>query len=67
MGTAPLRLQLELERASDPIEGRLHCDGKTVPFCGWLELIAVLEAADTEGAGPPPHERRPDSAPGRMI
>jgi hypothetical protein len=42
----PLRLQLELRRAGDPIEGRLSLErGKPVSFIGWLELIAAVEAA----------------------
>jgi hypothetical protein len=42
----PLRLELELRRAGDPIEGRLSSEhGKPVSFTGWLELIAAVEAA----------------------
>jgi hypothetical protein len=46
MPTDPLRLQIELQPASDPIEGHLAGEhGETVSFTGWLELIAVIEHA----------------------
>jgi hypothetical protein len=51
----PLHLQLEVERAGDPIEGRLiDQNGKSVSFAGWLELIAAVEAvrADTSDRKP---------------
>jgi len=57
MAAAPLRLKLELARASDPIEGRLSDEhGKRFPFSGWLELIALLEAAKAEDGRPPTRE-----------
>jgi len=41
----PLRLELELRRAGDPIEGVLSSEhGKPVSFIGWLELVAAVEA-----------------------
>jgi hypothetical protein len=41
-----LRLQLELDRKSDPIEGRLTTQqGRTITFTGWLELMSALEHA----------------------
>jgi hypothetical protein len=63
MTTAPLRLQLELERAGDPIRGRLHREhGEPVPFTGWLELIAAVEAARAPAPDRTPDkpESRPD-------
>jgi hypothetical protein len=46
MATGPLRVQLELRRGVEPIEGRLIDDhGEVVSFTGWLELMSVLEAA----------------------
>jgi len=39
-------LQLEVRRAADPIEGCLRSeDGESVPFIGWLELMAAVETA----------------------
>lgn len=56
-----LRLQLELRRSTEPIEGRLTDEeGETTAFSGWLELIGALEAArasahpsSPQGAEPP--------------
>jgi hypothetical protein len=42
----PLRLELELRRSGDHIEGRLRPEhGEAASFIGWLELIAAIEAA----------------------
>ena len=60
MAPDPIRLQLELQRDGDPIEGRLRSGhGKPVPFIGWLELIAALEMARAEKGrvGGPPRNR----------
>jgi hypothetical protein len=39
-------LRVELERGSDPIRGSIGApDGPMVPFTGWMELAAALEAA----------------------
>jgi hypothetical protein len=39
-------LRIELECGSDPIRGTIGAtDGPMVPFCGWMELSAALEAA----------------------
>jgi hypothetical protein len=44
MDRQPLRFQLELERDRHPIDGRLTDEhGNTIPFTGWLELMALLE------------------------
>jgi hypothetical protein len=62
MTTARLRLVLELERAGDPITGRLRrVRGPAVPFTGWLELISAVEAAREDPPDPPPD--RPGSLP----
>jgi hypothetical protein len=46
MSGEQLRLQLELDRKSDPIEGRLTTQqGRTITFTGWLELMSALEHA----------------------
>jgi hypothetical protein len=68
MATGPLRVQLELRRGVEPIEGRLIDDhDEVVSFTGWLELMSVLEAAR---AGPPrrldpesPSPQSPESGP----
>lgn len=45
MSTQALRLELELDRVDDPIEGRVRDQhGKTVHFSGWLDLITALDA-----------------------
>jgi hypothetical protein len=55
-----LRLELELRRADDPIEGDLNSEhGTTVSFTGWLELIAAVEAARAEDARRSAHEVKP--------
>ena len=45
----PTRLGLEVRFDAQPIHGRLFaCDGEDRldrPFCGWLGLMAALEAA----------------------
>lgn len=39
-----LVLQLQLERADDPIAGIVHgSDGSSRPFTGWLELAAAID------------------------
>lgn len=40
----PIRVVLELDRVSKPIEGRLwSADGPSQPFAGWLGLIQILQ------------------------
>ena len=59
----PLRLELELRRAGDPIEGRLSSEhGKPVSFIGWLELIAAVEAVRADDD----HERGRTEEPPRV-
>lgn len=42
----PLRMVLEVDRRSEPIEGRLLApEDAARPFVGWLGLIQVLDAA----------------------
>jgi len=44
--TQPLRIELELERHREPIQGKLVCEyHETVSFIGWLELMAAIEVA----------------------
>lgn len=39
-----LRLELELDSRTDPIEGHLgNPDGERIPFTGWLELMAAVQ------------------------
>ena len=39
-----LRLELELDSHTDPIQGRLGSpDGELIPFTGWLELMAAMQ------------------------
>jgi hypothetical protein len=60
MPTEPLRLQIELQPASDPIEGHLAGEhGETVSFIGWLELIAAIEQARAARPGRTPHGSEP--------
>jgi hypothetical protein len=55
-----IRLGLEIERCSDPIEGRfVDASGTAAGFQGWLQLAAALEAirrgeprkSETKGEG----------------
>lgn len=51
---SPVKIILEIDRAADPITGRLQRkDGPIAEFTGWLELTQALEAAmrDATGAG----------------
>ena len=52
----PRRLGLEVRFDAEPIQGRLYDrdDGDRLdrPFCGWLGLLAAIEAAR------PPQERQ---------
>jgi hypothetical protein len=51
-----VRLELELDRRTEPIAGRLYQqDGTVAEFVGWLELAQVLESARAAS------EQRPDS------
>jgi hypothetical protein len=60
MPTEPLRLHIELQPASDPIEGHLAGEhGETVSFTGWLELIAAIEHARAVTSDRTPHEEAP--------
>jgi hypothetical protein len=39
-----VHLELELDRAADPVEGWLVVDsGEREPFTGWIQLAAALE------------------------
>jgi hypothetical protein len=59
-----LRLELELRRAREPIEGRLSSErDEAVPFIGWLELIAAVEAARAEDARRSEQEVKPPADP----
>lgn len=40
----PLRLELQLEPAADPIQGHVIVDGVSRPFTGWLALSLILES-----------------------
>ena len=59
----PGRVWIELDLRSESIAGALHGANDTVrPFHGWLELVAVLEAARrrrTDDPAPPPPEDMP--------
>jgi hypothetical protein len=46
-------LHLSIEIDSDPITGLVSVDtGEARGFCGWMELVAVIEAVrHNEGAG----------------
>jgi len=60
-----LRLELELRRAGEPIEGRLSSEhDETVWFTGWLELIAAVDAAKAEDARRSGHKVKPPARPG---
>ena len=40
------RVWIEVDLAADPITGLVHSgDDRARPFDGWLELVALLEAA----------------------
>ena len=56
----PDRLWIELDPASEPIAGVVH-DGSESgrPFAGWLELVALLEAARRAAVGPDSPSERP--------
>ena len=45
---------IELNCADGPMTGRFMAEGhgEAVPFAGWLELLALLESARHDGAGP---------------
>jgi hypothetical protein len=60
MPTESLRLHIELQPASDPIEGHLADEhGETVSFTGWLELIAAIENARAVAPDRTPLEGEP--------
>ncbi len=45
-----VRLHLDLDLASEPIEGEVHLRGRSGrPFVGWLGLTAALEQAVADG------------------
>ena len=49
--SAPDRVWIEIDPASEPIAGVLHHSSEPDrPFAGWLELVALLEAARRPGA-----------------
>lgn len=58
----PLHLQLELDHPDEePIEGRLTLGaGKTLPFVGYTELIAMLEQLRADGVAAPINRTRKD-------
>ncbi len=46
IGRPPHRLELEFERTSDPIAGRLHRQGeRPQPFEGYVQLVVAVQAA----------------------
>ncbi|HEV2811790.1 MAG TPA: hypothetical protein VGW10_00955 [Solirubrobacteraceae bacterium] len=55
----PRRLSLEVRFDAEPIQGRLYDEQSNGrwdrPFCGWLGLMAAIDAARAAG---PPHEPR---------
>ena len=45
-----IRLHLDLDLASEPIEGEVHADGRpALPFVGWIGLTSALEHAVADG------------------
>jgi hypothetical protein len=45
-----IRLSLELDLASEPIEGEVQAaGGASHPFVGWLQLTSALERAAADG------------------
>jgi hypothetical protein len=55
-----VKLQLELDLASEPIEGAVQSSGgSSHPFVGWLGLTSALERAvageSTDATGGNPH------------
>jgi hypothetical protein len=45
-----IKLNLELDLASQPIEGEVHAaGGSSHPFVGWLGLTSALEQAVADG------------------
>ncbi len=45
-----IRLHLDLDLASEPIEGEVHVHGRSGhPFVGWLGLTSALEQAVADG------------------
>ena len=44
-----IRLNLDLDLASEPIEGEVHAAGASHPFVGWLGLTSALERAVADG------------------
>jgi hypothetical protein len=60
MPTDPLRLHIDLQPASEPIEGHLAGEhGETVSFTGWLELIAAIQHAMAGASDRTSHEGEP--------
>ena len=54
-----IRLQLELTSLDDPIEGHIaDRHGTSIPFTGWLELMAAVQRLTHKPPGPA-HERPP--------
>ena len=55
----PRRLSLEVRLDAEPIEGRIYEEDGSLsparPFCGWLGLLAAIDAAR---AVDPPCDRR---------
>jgi hypothetical protein len=63
MDLEPLRFQLELAVDSEPIEGLLHREqGESVPFTGWLELMAAIDATRTQALDATPRAVRDEDA-----
>ncbi len=66
------RFLVELVRTSgDPVSGSVTAEGRDAgtPFCGWLELLALLEAPPKQQGVPAPptdtcsHRCRPPARP----
>ncbi len=51
--SARIRLLLELDLTSEPIEGEVQGAGGAIhPFVGWLQLASALERAAADGEQP---------------
>jgi hypothetical protein len=57
-----MRVLLDLERASEPIQGRVRAESApqadACSFCGWLELSSLIE--QLRAGVCPPGRTRPD-------
>ena len=59
-----IRLHLDLDLASEPIEGEVSAGGGLChPFVGWLGLTSALESAAADGEHPQPNPQGERHAP----